>query len=144
VEQLLLEDLRRVTSFAKDHEQEFIRIVMNNSEKKLAKELRQSQKEIPEERFYKMSAEYEAEQKTLEERITELKHTIDTANEQSLNTDRFLALVKKYTEITELDAEIIREFIDKIIVFKAEKIDGRRTQRIQIFYNCIGAIDLPK
>jgi site-specific DNA recombinase len=45
VEQLLLEDLRRVTSFAKDHEQEFIRIVMNNSEKELAKELRQSQKE---------------------------------------------------------------------------------------------------
>jgi uncharacterized protein (UPF0371 family) len=45
--------------------------------------------------------------------------------------------------ITELDAEIIREFIDKIIVFKAEKVDGRRTQRIQIFYNCIGAIDLP-
>ncbi|NLJ34116.1 MAG: DUF4368 domain-containing protein, partial [Firmicutes bacterium] len=23
------------------------------------------------------------------------------------------------------------------------KVDGRRTQRIQIFYNCIGAIDLP-
>ena len=45
VEQLLLEDLRRVTSFAKDYEQEFIRIVMNNSEKELAKELRQSQKE---------------------------------------------------------------------------------------------------
>ena len=143
---------------------------LNNSEKELAKELRQSQKEyeqaqtriadidkiirklyednvmgkIPEERFYKMSAEYEDEQKTLEERITKLKHTIDTANEQSLNTDRFLELVKKYTEITELDAEIIREFIDKIIVFKAEKVDGRRTQRIQIFYNCIGAIELPK
>ncbi|MGI6364085.1 MAG: recombinase, partial [Bacillota bacterium] len=94
---------------------------MNNSEKELAKELRQSQKEyeqaqtriadidkiirklyednvmgkIPEERFYKMSAEYETEQKALEERITKLKHTIDTVNEQSLNTDRFLALVKK-------------------------------------------------
>ena len=144
--------------------------IIDEGTKELAKELRQSQKEyeqaqtriadidkiirklyednvmgkIPEERFYKMSAEYEAEQKVLEERITKLKHTIDTANEQSLNTDRFLALVKKYTEITELDAEIIREFIDKIIVFKAEKVDGRRTQRIQIFYNCIGAIDLPK
>ncbi|MGI5915208.1 MAG: DUF4368 domain-containing protein [Anaerolineae bacterium] len=33
--------------------------------------------------------------------------------------------------------------MDKIIVFKAEKVDGRRTRRIQIFYNCIGAIDLP-
>ena len=39
---------------------------------------------------------------------------------------------------------ILDKNIDKIIVFKAEKVDGRRTQRIQIFYNCIGAIDLPK
>jgi len=169
VEQLVLEDLRRVTAFAKDREQEFIRAVMNNSEKELAKELRLSQKEyeqaqvritaidkiiqklyednvlgkISEERFYKMSADYEAEQKVLEARATVLKQTIDTAKEQSLNTDRFLALVKKYTEITELDAEIIREFIDKIIVFKAEKVDGHRTQRIQIYYNCIGAVELP-
>src|SRR5690606_13874696 len=98
---------------------------------------------ISEERFYKMSAEYEAEQKALETKVDVLKNAIDTAKENSLNTDRFLALVKKYTEITELDAEIIREFIDKTIVFKAEKVDGRRIQRIQIFYNCIGAIDLP-
>jgi site-specific DNA recombinase len=49
-----------------------------------------------------MSAEYEAEQKVLKARVTELKHTIDTAKEQFLNTDRFLALVRKYTEITEL------------------------------------------
>jgi len=76
--------------------------------------------------------------------VAVLKDTIDTAKEDSLNTDNFLALVKKHTEITELDAEIIREFIDKIIVFKAEKVDGHRTQRIQIiFYNRIGAIDLP-
>ena len=85
--------VRGLNRFAKEHEQEFIRIVMNNSEKELAKELRQSQKEyeqaqariadidkiirklyedsvmgkIPEDRFYKMSAEYEAEQKALED-----------------------------------------------------------------------------
>ncbi len=41
-----------------------------------------------------------------------------------------------------LDAEIIREFIDKIIVFKVEKIDCYRTQRIQIFYNCIETIEV--
>ncbi|NLK39707.1 MAG: DUF4368 domain-containing protein, partial [Clostridiales bacterium] len=26
----------------------------------------------------------------------------------------------------------------------AEKVNGARTQRIQIIYNCIGAIDFPK
>jgi hypothetical protein len=35
------------------------------------------------------------------------------------------------------------EFIDKIIVFKAEKVEGKRQQRIRIFYNCIGAVDIP-
>jgi len=53
-------------------------------------------------------------------------------------------IVRKYTEITELSAEIIRDFIEKIIVYKAEKVDGIRTQRIRIIYNCIGAIDFPK
>jgi hypothetical protein len=37
-----------------------------------------------------------------------------------------------------------RDFIEKIIVYKAEKVDGVRTQRIRIIYNCIGAIDFPK
>ena len=147
-----------------------IRIVTNNSEKELARELRLSQKEyeqsrariaaidriiqklyedkvlgnISEERFHKMTADYKAEQKALEVRATVLKRTLDTAKEQSLNTDRFLALVKKYTEMPELDAELIREFIDRIIVFKTETVNGRRRQRIRISYNCIGEINIPE
>lgn len=170
VEQLVAEDLRKVLAFAKEREAEFIRIVTNNSEKELAKELRLSQKEydqsrtriaaidkiiqklyedkvlgnITEERFHKMSTDYEAEQKALEARATVLKKALDTAKERSLNTDRFLALVRKYTEIPELDAEIIREFIDRIIVFKTEKVNGRRMQRIRIIYNCIGEINIPE
>ncbi len=42
-----------------------------------------------------------------------------------------------------VNPEIIREFVSKIIIFKAEKVDGHRQQRIQIEYNCIGAVDLP-
>ncbi len=99
---------------------------------------------ITEERFHKMSADYETEQKTLEAKAAVLKKTLDTAKEQTLNTDRFLALVRKYTEIPELDAEIIREFIDRIIVFKTEKVNGRRMQRIRISYNCIGEVNIPE
>ena len=54
------------------------------------------------------------------------------------------ATKKFVTKIPELDAKIIREFIDRIIVFKTEKINGRRTQRIQISYNCIGEINIPE
>lgn len=90
-----------------------------------------------------MTATYESKQKQLSERVTELKSFLSKAKEENLNTHYFLSLVKKYAEITELDAEIIREFVDRIIVFTAEKVNGRRQQRIQIVYNCIGAVDLP-
>ncbi len=99
---------------------------------------------ISEEHFHKMSPDYETEQKALEARATVLKKALDTAKEQSLNTDRFLGLVRKYTQIPHLDAEIIREFIDRITVFKTKKVNGRRTQRIRISYNCIGEINIPE
>jgi len=170
VEQLITEDLRKVLAFAKEREEEFIETVTSNSEKERAKELRQVQKEydqaqtritaidkiirklyedkvignISDERFLRMSADYETEQQELIKRSIILKRSIDTTKEKTLNTDRFLGLVKKYTEITELDAEIIREFIDRIIVYKSESVNGRRKQRIRIIYNCIGAVDIPK
>ena len=99
---------------------------------------------ISEDWFYKMSSDYETEQKSLMERATALKQTLDAAKEQNLNIDRFLKIVRKYTEFSDLSGEIIRDFIEKIIVYKAEKVDGVRTQRIRIIYNCIGAIDFPK
>lgn len=170
IEELVLDDLRTVISFAKEHEREFVDLVKKDSEKKHASEMRLAQKEyeqgqsriaaldkimqrlyedhvmekISEERFRKMSDDYEAEQKSLTERVSVLKTTLDAAKEQNLNIDRFLKQVKGYTDITELDGEIIREFIEKIIVYKAEKVDGVRTQRIQIIYNSIGAIEVPR
>jgi len=90
-----------------------------------------------------MTANYEAEQHSLEQRVAELRTAISAEKETALNADHFLALVRKYTEIPELTAEIIREFVEKVYVYKAEKIDGHRVQRIKIIYNCIGEFTLP-
>jgi site-specific DNA recombinase len=170
IEELVLDDLRKTVAFAKEHEREFIELVKKDSEKKQASEMRQAQKEfeqgqlriaaldkimqrlyedhvmekISEERFHKLSDDYEAEQRELTERAAVLRTMLDTAKERNLKIDSFLTRVKGYTDITELDGEIIREFIDKIIVHSAEKIDGVRTQHIQIIYNCIGAVEIPK
>ena len=88
----------------------------------------------------KMSASYEEEQKTLKNRITELENEIAEDKENSLNVGHFLALVKKYTEVPELTAEIIREFVEKVYVYHPEKINGQKTQRVRIVWNCIGEI----
>lgn len=76
---------------------------------------------ISDERFARMSATYEAEQQTLEKRVAELQILMDGAKQKSMNVEYFLSLVRKYTDIQELTGEIIREFVEKIIVFKAEK-----------------------
>lgn len=75
----------------------------------------------------------------------ELTEFIDTAKEQRLNTDSFLGMVRKYTDITELSAEIIRSFVERIKVLQPEKVSGTRTkkQTIVIYWNFIGAVEIP-
>ncbi|MDU2095693.1 MAG: DUF4368 domain-containing protein [Negativicoccus succinicivorans] len=93
---------------------------------------------IPDERFVKMSENYEAEQKTLECRLTKLRGLIASQQESNVNVDRFLALVRRYTGITELTPEIIREFVERIEIFKPERINGHKVQKMRIVWNCIG------
>ncbi|MBQ8074186.1 MAG: DUF4368 domain-containing protein [Clostridia bacterium] len=47
-------------------------------------------------------------------------------------------LFEKPAHVQELTAEIIREFVERIFVHKAERINGNRVQRIRIVWNCIG------
>ena len=61
-----------------------------------------------------------------------------------VNWVSFLRQVQKYTEITELNATIVHEFIEKIVVYKATKDDaGHRIQHIRIYYNFLGDVEIP-
>ncbi len=93
---------------------------------------------ISDERFAKMTATYEEEQKTLAVRSEKLKAVIAKESETTANVSGFLSIVQKYTDIPELTAEIVREFIKKVYISHPEEIDGKRTQKIVIVWNCIG------
>lgn len=84
---------------------------------------------VSDERFAKMTAIYEQEQKILEGRVLELRDVISNAKVQRLNIDFFLTQVKKHTEVKELDAEVIRALVERIDVFKPEKVPGTRTKK---------------
>ena len=56
-------------------------------------------------------------------------------------TNHFLQLVKRHTEISAICPELIREFVDKINVYQAEKVNGKQELCIKIYYNCIGVIN---
>ena len=93
-----------------------------------------------------MTATYEQEQKDLQARVIVLRETLSKAKAQRLNIDSFLAQVRKYTKVKELDAEIIRALVEHIDVFTPEKVPGTRTKRqtILIHWNFIGAVELPQ
>ena len=98
---------------------------------------------ISDERFLRMTATYEAEQDGLRNTEQRLKDEISVVWEEGESVDRFMKLVNKYSDIMELNAEIIRTFVEKIIVYEAEKINGVKTQRVKIIYNCVGTVSVP-
>lgn len=166
IEAALLYSIQQVTSFDKEHEAEFIKLVTKTNAKAAESEIRESKKEyeqairrmnkldsfiqklfkdnaegkISDERFLKMSATYESEQNELQERVTVLEGIINEAKEKATNVNSFLDIVHKYTDIQELDAEIIRTFIEKVYVYQNEKLWSRDTKKLKIVFNFIGDI----
>jgi len=99
---------------------------------------------INDERYYLMSANYEAEQGKNNKRIKLLRDELQKERGQKYAADRFIEIVRKYTNPTELTQLMLSELIEKIEVFHAEKIDGVTVQRLNIHYHCVGEIELPE
>ena len=98
---------------------------------------------ISHERFLKLSAEYEAEQRELTEKVNTEQREVDTYEQDKSDFDSFAAVIRKYVGITELTPTIVNEFIKKIVVHAPEKIDGKRFQKVDIVFNFVGEIHLP-
>ena len=98
---------------------------------------------ISDERFDTLSRSYEQEQSELKEKFRLLMKEINLAEEKKLNTDQFLKIAEKYENLTELTPTILRELIEKILVYEPICEGKKRIQKIQIYYNFIGRIQLP-
>ena len=170
VERIVLENLKEVIRYVSNYEDEFVRMVMDADVRQKNRELAQKKKKLIElqkrigeldtifqriyednivgklsdERFMKMSKGYEEEQRTLQAEADTIQNELQQEEKKSVDVKRFLAIVKKYTELTELTPEILREFVDKIIVHAPDKSCGRRLQEIEIIYNHIGEFDHSK
>ena len=169
LEQVVLGEIRRLTKFASQFENEFVKAVIGHSQQAEATDRKLKEKELKalqardeeldglferiyednvsgklsDDRFARMSRRYEEEQKELAEKIKALRAEIDKQSSQSMTTDMFISLVRKYTRARKLTPRMLNELIEKIEVFNAEKIDGVWEQRLRIHYNCVGAIEIP-
>ncbi len=96
---------------------------------------------ISHERFLKLSAEYEAEQKELTEFVKVEQAAVDTYEQDRTDFDSFAAVIRKYVGIRELTPTIVNEFVKKIIVHAPDKSSGHRRQKIEIVWNFIGELE---
>lgn len=166
IEDIVLYDLQRVLGMAKEKETEFVSMLQEKNKKMTKSDLSEKAKEcdeaekriavldriiqnlyedkvsgtLSEERFIKLSKNYESEQAELTDKVKFLKDELMAVQKETADINKFMRLIKRYTEITELNAEIVRTFIDKIYVHKGEKAQGGHRQTIEIIYNCVGAI----
>ena len=97
---------------------------------------------LSDERFIKMSHDYELEQSNLKSMAEVLRKDLKQQEQQKTNVKEFIAAVKKYTDLQELDAAVLRAFIDRIEVSHVDK--KSRTREITIVYNFIGAFDFTR
>lgn len=99
---------------------------------------------LSDERFAKLSADYEAEQKQLIDETAVIEKELAKSEETINNVEYFLNIVRQYTDISELSARVVNDLIDKIVIYAPDKSSGHRTQQVDIHYTAVGVIDIPQ
>ena len=85
---------------------------------------------------------YEQERTALLETQKTLTEAISASEQLYDDMEAFLPLVRQYTDLQELNARILNELIEKIVVHEKERgDDGTITQQVDIYYKFIGYID---
>lgn len=101
---------------------------------------------IPIKHFDRLFNIYDMEQQDLEKQIEYFEQEIESYHQRKVDTDKFLKMIEKYTDIEELTVPMINEYIEKVVVHEAT--GGRkgkdRKQQVDVCFNFIGNIQLNK
>ena len=169
LEQVVLYEVKRLACFAREYENDFIKAMIGRSAKVAENTALRKQREldaltardreldmlferlyednvagkIDDVRFSKMSKRYEQEQGENAKKIKALRLELKKDESKRMDIDDFLETARRYTDATTITKRMVAELIDHIEVYHAEKQDGVTNQRVVIYYNCIGAFDVP-
>jgi len=166
--QIILDDLRRVTHFARQKERLFAEYINRKNSAELRREINTVQKEldtmrhrnteltalfkrlyednvlgrVTNEQFRILSGDYNVEQKELSASIPEKEARLEKLKDSAANVEAFIEKAKRYTEISELTPEFLSLFISRIEVGeRGEKYSRTAEQSIRILYRDVGVMD---
>ena len=167
LDEVVLEDLRRVTAMAREHTREFAEYINGRQSVEIQREIRRQEKElatmkkrsdelatifkrlyedsvlgrITPEQFQTLSGSYTEEQTALKAEIPKKESAIQSLQDQVSGADSFISKARRYTDITELTPELLRLFIRKIVVHeKSVKWSKHALQTVEIYYTDIGYV----
>lgn len=164
--QIALSEIQRVSAEAREHWDELFQRLTSSHQSRAKKELAAKQRELDKgerrlkdlETLFRRSFEelalghlsdgqfqtlvkgYGQEKAELEAKAETLRNEIANQQDTLLNADRFRRLVDKYTDITELTPELVREFIQRIEIHERSGRYKKKhyTQQVDIYFNFIG------
>lgn len=169
VRKLVLETIKAVSDYVITNEEEFINRIYSSSRDKQKESIRSLKRKIAQDtkrvnelnmlmkklyednisgklsdkRFEFMLSEFENEQDTIEISMENAKAQIEKYESDTVRADKFIELVKRYTDFSELTTPILNEFVEKILVHEADYSSGERVQEVEIYLNFIGKFELP-
>ena len=167
LDEIILEEIRRITYYARTKTREFVEFINKKSSSENRRELNAKTNElgklekrntelnalfkrlyednvlgkITNEQFRMLSDGYNVEQKAIEEQIPILQKQIEELKASSTNVERFVMISNKYTDLQALTPEILRTFIDKVVIHeRTEKWAKTAEQQIDIYFRYVGCI----
>ena len=167
LDEIILEEIRRITYYARTKTREFVEFINKKSSSENRRELTAKTNElaklekrnaelntlfkrlyednvlgkITNEQFRMLSDGYNAEQRTIADQIPILQKQIEDLKASSTNVERFVTISNKYTDLQDLTPEILRTFIDKIVIHeRTEKWAKTAEQQIDIYFRYVGCI----
>ncbi len=98
---------------------------------------------LSDDRYSRMAAMYENEQKELVETITSSEKELEKAEQQNIDMRLLLKTLRELTDFRELTPTIVNSLIQRIEVHNNDKYDGHCHVKVDIYFTAVGMIDIP-
>ena len=98
---------------------------------------------ITDERFVRMTANYEKEHKNLTASVENWKLELENAQQQEVDLRQLLRALREFTEVKQLTPELVNALIQRIEGHSKEKVNGRNRVKVDIYFTAVGMVNIP-